>query len=63
MSDALQWTDREFVGHDFRDEDFSRLRTERVVFDECDFSGANLAESRHRGSAFRNCRLRFDGDS
>jgi len=25
------------------------------VFTECDFSGVNLAESQHRGSAFRNC--------
>ncbi|OHV03726.1 pentapeptide repeat-containing protein [Mycobacterium talmoniae] len=52
-----QWADREFVGHDFRDEDLSGLHTERAVFDECDFSGVNLAESQHRGSAFRNCRF------
>jgi uncharacterized protein YjbI with pentapeptide repeats len=52
-----QWVDREISGRDFRDEDLSRLRTERVVFSECDFSGANLAESQHRGSAFRNCRF------
>lgn len=49
------WVDREVAGEDLRDEDFSRLRTERVVFSDCDFSGANLAESEHRGSAFRNC--------
>jgi uncharacterized protein YjbI with pentapeptide repeats len=49
------WVDCEFVGRDFRDEDLSRLRTERAVFTECDFSGVNLAESEHRGSAFRNC--------
>ncbi|WP_068187499.1 pentapeptide repeat-containing protein [Mycobacterium sp. UM_CSW] len=49
------WVDREFTGTDFRDEDLSRLRTERVVFSDCDFGGANLAESDHRGSAFRNC--------
>lgn len=49
------WADREFGGRDFRDEDLSRLRTERVVFTECDFSGVNLAESQHHGSAFRNC--------
>ena len=49
------WADREFVGRDFRDEDLSGLRTERVVFTECDFSGVNLAESEHRASAFRNC--------
>jgi uncharacterized protein YjbI with pentapeptide repeats len=55
------WTDCEFVGRDFRDfgdlndGDLSRLRTERVVFTECDFSGVNLAESQHRASAFRNC--------
>ena len=56
-----QWTDwkaRHFQGHDFTDDDLSRLRTERVVFTECDFSGANLAESQHRGSAFRNCTFR-----
>ncbi|OBF80571.1 hypothetical protein A5791_08265 [Mycobacterium sp. 852002-51163_SCH5372311] len=53
-----QWTDCEFAGHDFTDEDLSRLCTERVVFTECDFSGANLAESHHRGSAFRNCTFR-----
>jgi hypothetical protein len=53
----LQWTDCEFAGRDFRDfnnADLSRLRTERVVFSECDFSGVNLAESEHRASAFRN---------
>jgi uncharacterized protein YjbI with pentapeptide repeats len=49
------WADREFAGRDFRDEDLSGLRTERVVFSECDFSGVNLAESDHRASAFRNC--------
>jgi uncharacterized protein YjbI with pentapeptide repeats len=49
------WVDREFTGTDFRDEDLSRLRTERVVFSDCDFSGVNLAESHHSGSAFRNC--------
>jgi len=27
------------------------------VFTDCDFSGANLAESVHHGSAFRNCRF------
>jgi uncharacterized protein YjbI with pentapeptide repeats len=31
------------------------LCTERAVFSECDFSGVNLTESQHRGSAFRNC--------
>jgi uncharacterized protein YjbI with pentapeptide repeats len=52
----VHWTDCEFAGRDFRDdEDLSRLQTERVVFTECDFSGVNLAESEHRGSAFRNC--------
>ncbi|MDT5327591.1 MAG: hypothetical protein QOF25_4743 [Mycobacterium sp.] len=53
-----QWVDREFEGHDFRDEDLSRLRTERVVFTECDFTGVNLSESEHAGSAFRNCNFR-----
>jgi uncharacterized protein YjbI with pentapeptide repeats len=51
----VHWTDSEFVGRDFRDDDLSRLCTERVVFSECDFSGVNLAESEHSGSAFRNC--------
>lgn len=54
---ALHWADSEFVGHDFRDEDLSGLRTERVVFNECDFAGVNLSESTHLGSAFRNCRF------
>ncbi|WP_422749263.1 pentapeptide repeat-containing protein [Mycobacterium sp. WMMD1722] len=53
-----EWSEREFVGHDFRDEDLSRLRTERVVFDGCDFSGVDMSESEHVGSAFRNCRFR-----
>src|SRR5690349_11618848 len=52
-----EWTEREFLGQDFRDDDLSRLRTERVVFDECDFRGVDLAESQHLGSAFRNCRF------
>ena len=51
----MQWTDCEFIGRDFRDDDLSRLQTERVLFTECDFSGVNLAESEHQGSAFRNC--------
>ena len=51
------WTEREFAGHDFRDDDLSRLHTERVVFDECDFRGVDLSESQHVGSAFRNCRF------
>jgi uncharacterized protein YjbI with pentapeptide repeats len=51
----VHWTDCEFVGRDFRDDDLSRLHTDRVLFTECDFSGVNLAESEHRGSAFRNC--------
>ena len=28
------------------------------MFTDCDFSGANLGESEHRGSAFRNCTFR-----
>ena len=36
------WIDREYVGHDFRDQDLSRLRTERVVFTECNFSGVDM---------------------
>ena len=54
---AQHWVDQEFTGHDFRDEDLAGLHTERVVFTECDFGGANLAESVHLGSAFRNCRF------
>lgn len=50
-----QWADCEIAGRDFTDDDLSRLHTERVVFTECNFSGANLAESQHRASAFRNC--------
>ena len=57
-ADETVWTGKEFVGHDFRDEDLSRLRTERVVFTECDFSGVDLSESEHVGSAFRNCTFR-----
>jgi uncharacterized protein YjbI with pentapeptide repeats len=53
-----RWADRHFEGHDFTDEDLTRLDTERAVFDGCDFGGANMAESRHRGSAFRNCTFR-----
>jgi hypothetical protein len=49
------WVEREYVGHGFRDDDLSRLRTERVVFDECDIRGVNLTESEHAVSAFRNC--------
>ncbi|MGV0801760.1 pentapeptide repeat-containing protein, partial [Mycolicibacterium elephantis] len=49
------WAEREFSGHDFRDEDLSRLCTQRVVFDEGDFRGCDLTESVHVGSAFRNC--------
>jgi uncharacterized protein YjbI with pentapeptide repeats len=52
------WAEREFVGHDFRDDDLRELHTERVVFSECDFSGVNLGESVHVGTAFRNCTFR-----
>ncbi|MCB0924906.1 MAG: pentapeptide repeat-containing protein [Mycobacterium sp.] len=52
-----RWTDLDIDGADYRDEDLSALTTERCVFTGCDFSGANLAESVHRGSAFRNCRF------
>lgn len=54
---APHWVDREFIGQDFRDEDLAGLRTERAVFTECDFGGADLGESVHHGSAFRNCRF------
>jgi len=43
------WVEREFVGHDFREDDLSRLRTERVVFTECDVSGVRPGRIRtHR---------------
>ena len=59
MADAeTVWAEREFEGHDFRDDDLSRLRTERVMFTGCDFSGVDLSESEHVGSAFRNCLFR-----
>lgn len=50
-----RWIEREYVGHDFRDHDLSRIHTRATVFTDCDFTGVNLAESRHFGSAFRNC--------
>ena len=56
-----EWVDQEFDSVDFRDAhdgDLSRLRTKRVVFTECDFSGVNMSESEHVGSAFRNCTFR-----
>jgi uncharacterized protein YjbI with pentapeptide repeats len=56
---VVNWTDCEFVGRDFRDEDFSRLQTERVLFTECDFSGVDLGESENYGSAFRNCTFKL----
>jgi uncharacterized protein YjbI with pentapeptide repeats len=56
-NDDEVWVEREFAAHDFRDDDLSRLRTERVIFDECDFRGVDLTESEHVGSAFRNCRF------
>jgi hypothetical protein len=37
------WVEREYVGHGFRDDDLSRLKTERVVFDECDFRAASTS--------------------
>ena len=52
------WVDQEFNGHDFTEADLAELRTERVVFTDCDFNGADLAGSVHDGSAFRNCRFR-----
>ena len=58
MTDDDAWVDREYVGVDFRDDDLSRVRTERVVFTECDFSGVDMSESEHLGSAFRNCTFR-----
>jgi hypothetical protein len=51
------WIEREFTSHDFRDDDLVGLRTERAIFDDCDFRGVNLAESEHLGSAFRNCKF------
>jgi uncharacterized protein YjbI with pentapeptide repeats len=57
MSLMSHWVDREFTGHDFRDDELAGLRTERVVFTECDFGGVDLSDSVHLGSAFRNCRF------
>lgn len=57
-ADETVWTEREYDGHDFCDDDLSRLRTERVVFTECNFGGADMSESEHVGSAFRNCTFR-----
>ncbi|MGY4710317.1 pentapeptide repeat-containing protein [Mycolicibacterium sp. CBM1] len=57
MQAEEHWVDREIVGENFQDADLAGLRTERVVFTECDFGGANLSESHHLGSAFRNCRF------
>jgi uncharacterized protein YjbI with pentapeptide repeats len=61
-ADETTWADREFTGVDFRAEEYdgvlSRLRTERVVLTECDFSGVDMSESQHLGSAFRNCTFR-----
>ena len=57
MATMSMWSDREFTCHEFRDEDLSGLQTGRVIFTECDFGGANRAESVHLGSAFRNCRF------
>jgi uncharacterized protein YjbI with pentapeptide repeats len=54
----VNWSDQQFSGDDFREQDLVGLNTERVVFDDCDFSGVNLAESQHLGTAFRNCRFR-----
>lgn len=56
--DETAWVEREFEGQDFRDDDLSRLCTERTIFTECDFSGVDLSESEHVGSAFRNCTFR-----
>lgn len=53
----MNWVEREFVDQNFRDDDLAGLHTERVVFDGCDFSGVNMAESEHAGTAFRNCRF------
>ena len=56
--DEKVWVEREYDGHDFSDDDLRCLRTERVVFTECDFSGVDMSESEHVGSAFRNCTFR-----
>ncbi|MFN8071528.1 MAG: pentapeptide repeat-containing protein [Mycobacterium sp.] len=58
MTTPLHWLDTEYVGADFTEQDFSELTTQRVVFTDCDFSGADLAYSVHAGTAFRNCCFR-----
>lgn len=56
---AMQrWVEREFVGHDFSDENLADLHTERALFTDCDFTGADLSNSTHIGSAFRTCQFR-----
>lgn len=51
-------TGRRFVGARFLDADMLELTTERVVFEECDFSGVRLNASVHRDTAFLRCRFR-----
>ena len=68
VDDGTVWAEREFDGHDFRDEDLSRLRTQRVVFTECrmrlvtfvevDFTLTVLGGSDLRGIDLSDCRLR-----
>ena len=66
--DETVWTEREFDGHDFRDDDLRRLSTERVVFTECrmrpmklievDFTLAVLGGADLRGVDLSDCRMR-----
>ena len=56
--DEKVWVEREYDGHDFSDDDLRCLSTEHVIFTECDFSGVDMSESEHVGSAFRNCTFR-----
>lgn len=51
-------TGRRFVGARYVDIDMLELTTERVVFEECDFSGVKLNASVHRATAFLRCRFR-----
>lgn len=51
------WRRRRFVRCSFAEADLRGLVTESCTFDECDFTGADLGESNHRGGAFRTCRV------
>lgn len=47
-----------FIRCDLRGADLREVVTQGVVFDACDFSGAQLNASSHHASGFLNCRMR-----